>query len=56
MHSTVKLKFCVLLPDTESATRTAKLCVPTAVGVPEIVPSVDKVRPLGSAPEAMLHV
>src|SRR5260370_14823999 len=40
----------------ESATWTVKVDVPAAVGVPEITPPLLRLKPLGSVPEAKLHV
>ena len=40
----------------ESVTFTVKLNEPEAVGVPEIVPAEDRVRPAGKAPELMLQL
>jgi hypothetical protein len=40
----------------ESATWTVKVDVPVAVGVPEITPPPLRLTPLGSVPEAKLHV
>jgi hypothetical protein len=40
----------------ESATWTVKVDVPVAVGVPEITPLLLRLKPLGSVPEAKLHV
>ena len=40
----------------ESATCTVKVEVPVAVGVPEITPLALRLNPLGSVPEAKLHV
>jgi hypothetical protein len=40
----------------ESVTFAVKLNEPDAVGVPEIVPALDKVRPAGRAPELMLQL
>jgi hypothetical protein len=45
-----------VIPHTDSVTTTAKLNVPAAVGVPDIAPPVESVRPLGSDPDARLHV
>ena len=39
----------------ESVTCTVKLVWLSVVGVPEIVPSADRVKPSGSAPEAIDH-
>lgn len=39
-------------PPPESATRTVKLDVPRALGVPLITPAADKVRPAGRLPLA----
>jgi hypothetical protein len=40
----------------EPVTATTKLAVPAAVGVPEISPPLERVRPGGSDPDARLHV
>ena len=40
----------------ESVTLAVKLNEPEAVGVPEIVPAEDRVRPAGKAPELMLQL
>jgi hypothetical protein len=40
----------------ESVTFAVKLKEPEAVGVPEIVPLVDKVRPVGNVPEGTLQL
>ncbi len=40
----------------ESVTRTVKLYDPAAVGVPEIVPEVLSVRPVGRLPTAKVQV
>jgi len=40
----------------ESATWTVNVDVPVAVGVPEIMPLPLRLKPLGSVPEAKLHV
>ena len=40
----------------ESVTLIVKLNVPAAVGVPEIVPVEDRVRPAGKAPALMLQL
>jgi hypothetical protein len=40
----------------ESVTFAVKLNEPDAVGVPEIVPVADKVKPAGNAPELMLQL
>jgi hypothetical protein len=40
----------------ESVTLAVKLKEPDAVGVPEIAPAEDSVRPPGSAPELMLQL
>ena len=39
----------------ESVTFTVKLNEPEAVGVPEIVPLVDRLKPPGKAPELILQ-
>jgi hypothetical protein len=39
----------------ESVTFAVKLKDPDTVGVPEIVPLVDKLSPVGNAPEARLQ-
>ncbi len=46
----------VRLAPRESATRTVTHCVPAAVGVPVIVPPLDRVRPAGRVPSVMLQV
>jgi hypothetical protein len=43
--------FCAGLE--ESTTLKVRLVVLVAFGVPEMTPAVDKLRPLGSVPEAM---
>jgi hypothetical protein len=40
----------------ESVTLTVVLKEPEAVGVPEMVPAADRVKPAGRAPELMLQV
>src|ERR1700686_5226081 len=40
----------------ESATWTVKVDVPVAVGIPEITPLLFRLNPVGSLPEAKLHV
>ena len=40
----------------ESVTFAVKLNEPEAVGVPEIVPAVDRVKPPGNAPELIVQV
>jgi hypothetical protein len=42
--------------DPLSFTLTANVAVPLAVGVPEIAPELESVRPAGSLPEAIDHV
>ena len=43
--------------DAESVTETLKLNVPNCVGVPAIIPAVDRVNPVGSTePVASIHV
>ena len=51
------LKFAVVLAGTasESMTATAKLTVPAATGVPDIVPLVLSFNPAGKVPELMLQ-
>jgi hypothetical protein len=40
----------------ESVTLAAKLNEPAVVGVPEITPELDKVNPVGKAPDEMLQL
>ena len=53
---TVMLKFCVAAGLTPFEAVTVPLNVPAAVGVPEIVPVLLSVRPVGKAPLVMLNV
>ena len=55
--ATVMLKALVLVPEglPESVTWTVKLKVPAVVGVPVIVPAVDKLRPVGNVPLLIDH-
>jgi hypothetical protein len=55
---TVMLKLAVALVagEPESVTLTVKLEDPDAVGVPEIVPPAESVKPAGNEPEEMLQV
>jgi hypothetical protein len=46
----------VLTGDPLSETATVKVAVPLAVGVPEMLPEGDSVRPAGRLPEASDHV
>ena len=39
----------------ESVTFAVKLKEPEDVGIPEIIPAADRVKPAGSAPELMLQ-
>ncbi len=39
-----------------SCTRAVKVETPVAVGVPEITPAVDRVRPAGREPDEIVHV
>jgi hypothetical protein len=52
----LKLAVAVVAGELESVTRTVKLEVPVAVGVPEIVPAAERVKPVGKDPEVRLQV
>ena len=52
----LKLAEAVVAGEPESVTFIVKLKVPAVVGVPEIVPVADRVRPPGKAPELMLQL
>jgi hypothetical protein len=52
----LKLDDAVAGGELESTTLSVKLNVPAAVGVPEMVPPEDSVRPAGRAPELMLQL
>jgi hypothetical protein len=52
----LKLAVAILAGELESVTLTVKLEVPVAVGVPEIVPALESVRPAGRDPELIDHV
>ena len=52
----VMLRVAVARLDEASVTATVKLEVPAAVGVPEITPAVERVRPEGSVPADRDHV
>ena len=53
---TVSDSALVVVAETLSVTRTVKLEVPAADGVPLIVPLLDRLKPMGSAPLASAHV
>ena len=55
--ATVILNAWVLVPEglPESVTWTVKLKMPAVVGVPVIVPVVDKLRPVGNVPLLIDH-
>ncbi len=54
---TVMLSAWVAVAEAASVTRTAKLLVPVPIGVPEIAPVLGASdKPVGSVPEAMVHV
>jgi hypothetical protein len=52
---TARVKVCVVLKEFASITRTAKDCVPAAVGVPVIIPVLANINPDGSDPESKDH-
>ena len=52
VHDTVILRLLVVVPATLSVTRTVNVLTPVVVGVPEITPPLDKVRPAGRLPLA----
>ena len=49
-------RFCWAVSRLASVTWTVKLLVPAVVGVPEIAPEEDSVRPAGRAPVARAQV
>jgi hypothetical protein len=52
----LKLAVAVEAEELESVTLTMKFEVPVAVGVPEIVPEAESVRPAGREPELIVQV
>ena len=52
----VRAKVCVVEADAVSVTRRVTFAVPAVVGVPEIVPELDRVSPEGREPETTDHV
>lgn len=52
----LKLPEAALGGEPESLTLIVKLKFPAVVGIPEIVPVVDRVRPTGKVPELMLQL
>lgn len=52
----LKLAVALVVGEPESVTFTVKLEDPVAVGVPEIVPPAESVKPAGKDPEEMLQV
>ena len=53
---TAMLRVALAVTDVASVTWTLKVKVPVAVGVPEITPAAERLRPFGSDPEARDHV
>ena len=53
---TVSVSACVAVRDAASVTRTVKLALPAAVGVPLMTPDVLSPRPAGSDPEASVQL
>jgi hypothetical protein len=54
-HITVTLRDFVVVPPIESVTRTVKLDVPVAVGVPDRSPLEVRAIPAGNVPADRLH-
>ena len=53
--STARTKDFVVICDALSRTWTVKFAVPSVVGVPEITPAADNVRPAGGVPDVTDH-
>ena len=51
-----RLSEAVAACEAESVVRTVNVLLPAVVGVPEIVPPLDRVSPAGSVPLAIDHV
>ena len=53
---TIVIDNCFVLLPAELAALTVNVDVPAVVGVPEITPAAESVKPAGNVPLSMLHV